>query len=113
MCQQATELVFGMARIRIPAAERRARIIDAAVETFAEHGFAEAKMQDIAARAGVVPSVLYDHFGSKLELHITVLEQHAKQLSDPSLRPLERAPARTPVCPRLTHFLTFSHHHPL
>src|SRR3954452_20833648 len=77
-----------MTRTRIPAAQRRARILDAAVETFAQHGFAEAKMQDIAARAGVVPSVLYDHFGSKRELHITVLEQHAEQLRERSLRRL-------------------------
>lgn len=82
-----------MARKRIPAAQRRARILDAAVEVFAEHGFAEAKMQDIAARAGVVPSVLYDHFGSKRELLKTVLELHAEQLRDRSLRPIEGASA--------------------
>jgi AcrR family transcriptional regulator len=93
MCQQLTELQFGMARKRIPAAERRARILDAAVKVFAENGFAEAKMQDIAARAGVVPSVLYDHFGSKRELHITVLELHAEQLRDRSLRRIGGASA--------------------
>jgi AcrR family transcriptional regulator len=91
MPPQLTELQFGMARTRIPAAERRARILDAAVETFAQLGFAEAKMQDIAGRAGVVPSVLYDHFGSKRELHITVLQQHSEELRDRSLRPVEGA----------------------
>ena len=70
---QPTELSFGMARERISAEERRIRILDAAVEVFAEQGYTAAKMQDIAARAGVVPSVLYDHFGSKRELHITLL----------------------------------------
>src|SRR4051812_24180320 len=63
--RQPTELPFGMARTRIPAEERRVRILDAAVEVFAELGYDAAKMQNIAARAGVVPSVLYDHFGSK------------------------------------------------
>jgi AcrR family transcriptional regulator len=72
--------------MRIPAEERRDRILDAAVEAFAEHGFREAKMQDIATRAGVVPSVLYDHFGSKRELFITVLEQHSARLRERSLR---------------------------
>jgi AcrR family transcriptional regulator len=79
-----------MTRTRIPAEERRARILDAAVEVFAEHGY-EAKMQDIAARAGVVPSVLYDHFASKRELHIVLLELHAEQLRERSLRRLEGA----------------------
>ncbi len=69
--------------------ERRIRILDAAVEVFAGHGYAGAKMQDIAARAGVVPSVLYDHFASKRELHVTFLELHAQQLRERALRPLE------------------------
>ena len=79
-----------MTRTRIPAEERRARILDAAVEVFAEHGY-EAKMQDIAARAGVVPSVLYDHFDSKRELHIALLELHAERLRERSLRRREGA----------------------
>ncbi|WP_264075182.1 TetR/AcrR family transcriptional regulator, partial [Mycolicibacter minnesotensis] len=71
------------------AEERRVRILDAAVEVFAEHGYTATKMADIAARAGVVPSVLYDHFGSKRELHITLLEAHSEQLRERSLRRLE------------------------
>ncbi|MDQ2636883.1 MAG: TetR/AcrR family transcriptional regulator [Actinomycetota bacterium] len=77
-----------MASKRIPAGQRRERILDAAVEVFAQHGY-EARMSDIAMRAGVVPSVLYDHFGSKRELHITLLQLHAEQLRDRSLRRLE------------------------
>jgi AcrR family transcriptional regulator len=92
-----------MARTRIPAAQRRARILDAAVEAFAEHGFAEAKMQDIAKLAGVVPSVLYDHFGSKRELHIAVLELHAEQLRERSLRRVAGAGAFCTAIPRPTH----------
>ena len=92
MSWELTELQFGMARTRIPAAERRARILDAAVETFAEVGY-DAKMQDIAARAGVVPSVLYDHFGSKRELHVALLELHAEQIRNRSLRRVEGASA--------------------
>jgi AcrR family transcriptional regulator len=96
-----------MARTRIPAPQRRARILDAAVEVFAANGYAEAKMQDIAARAGVVPSVLYDHFGSKRELHITVLEQHAEQLRDRSLRPIEGASAEELVRASITNYFEF------
>jgi AcrR family transcriptional regulator len=75
--------------MRISAEERRVRILDAAVQVFAEQGYAGAKMQDIAASAGVVPSVLYDHFASKRELHITLLEQHAEQLRERSLRRID------------------------
>ncbi|MGU3502610.1 TetR/AcrR family transcriptional regulator [Mycobacterium sp. C31M] len=96
-----------MARIRIPAAQRRARILDAAVEAFAEHGFAEAKMQDIANLAGVVPSVLYDHFGSKRELHIAVLEEHATQLRERSLRRVEGATPEELVRASIANYFEF------
>lgn len=96
-----------MARIRIPAAQRRSRILDAAVEAFAEHGFAEAKMQEIAKLAGVVPSVLYDHFGSKRELHIAVLELHAAQLRERSLRRVEGATAEELVRASIANYFEF------
>src|SRR6476619_2536138 len=113
MSSQRTELVFVMARTRISAAERRARILDAAVATFAAHGFAEAKMQDVAARAGVVPSVRYDHCGSKRELHITVLEQHAEQLRDRSLRRLEGAHGAEYVRASIANYFEFVETEPL
>jgi AcrR family transcriptional regulator len=96
-----------MARKRIPAEERRIRILEAAVEVFAEHGYAQAKMQDIAARAGVVPSVLYDHFDSKRELHITLLELHAQQLRERSLRRLEGASVEELVRASIANYFEF------
>ena len=96
-----------MARERIPAEERRVRILDAAVEVFAERGYTAAKMQDIAARAGVVPSVLYDHFGSKRELHITLLELHALQLRERSLSPPEGASVEDMVRASIASYFEF------
>ncbi|RZU51792.1 TetR family transcriptional regulator [Krasilnikovia cinnamomea] len=43
----------------------RARIRDAAIDLFAEHGFAAATVRDIAQRAGVSSGLLRHHFGSK------------------------------------------------
>jgi AcrR family transcriptional regulator len=63
-------------RRRLPAAERRARIAEAATQVFAERGYADSSMAEIAARAGVVASVIYDHYGSKRELAVELLEQH-------------------------------------
>jgi AcrR family transcriptional regulator len=67
---------------RLTAAERRERILDAAVEVFAERGYTGASMGEIAARADVVASVIYDHFSSKRELHIELLERHGNALID-------------------------------
>lgn len=89
------------------AEERRVRILDAAVEVFAEHGYAAATMADIATRAGVVPSVIYDHFGSKRELHITLLQLHAAQLRDRTLRRLEGASVEEMVRASISSYFAF------
>jgi AcrR family transcriptional regulator len=68
------------AKRRLTAARRRQRILAAAVEVFAERGYTGASMGEIAARAGVVASVIYDHFASKRELHIELLELHGQAL---------------------------------
>lgn len=77
------------ARRRLSADERRARILEAATEVFAEHGYAAASMGEIAARAGVVASVIYDHFGSKRELHIELLQLHGEELIRRSIDEVE------------------------
>ena len=87
--QELTELVFGMARNDGYRPRSGGFASSTRPSRCSPSTAIEAKMQDIAARAGVVPSVLYDHFGSKRELHITLLELHAQQLRDRSLRRLE------------------------
>ena len=44
--------------------QTRERIITAAAEEFIEKGFERAKMEEIAARAGVTKVMLYYHFNS-------------------------------------------------
>jgi len=67
-------------RRRLSAAERRERILAAATEVFAESGYHAASMSQIAERAGVVASVIYDHFPSKRELHIELIRIHGDAL---------------------------------
>lgn len=59
---------------------------------FAEHGYAAASMTEIAARAGVVASVIYDHFASKRELYIDLLELHGRSLIERSVIEIPDAP---------------------
>ena len=44
---------------------RREAILDAALEEFAAKGYAGARMEDIARRAGVAKGTLYLHFGER------------------------------------------------
>ncbi len=53
--------------------ESTARILAAAEELFAEHGFEAASINTIAERAGVSKANIFHHFSSKRELYLTVL----------------------------------------
>jgi len=52
----------------------------AALELFAERGYAAASMDELARRSGVSAPVLYDHFDSKLDLHGRLLERTRDEL---------------------------------
>jgi AcrR family transcriptional regulator len=49
-------------RKRLTRDERRAVIVRAATEVFAEYGYAGASIDAIARRSGVSAPVVYDHF---------------------------------------------------
>ena len=67
-------------RRRLTAEQRRERILAGATKVFAERGYQEASMGAIARAAGITPAVIYDHFPSKAELHITLLERETDHL---------------------------------
>jgi AcrR family transcriptional regulator len=54
---------------------RPAEILEAALDTFSERGFAAAKLDEVAARAGVSKGTLYLYFPSKEELFRSVVRQ--------------------------------------
>ena len=68
-------------RRRLSAEKRRAEILDAAGEVFAEAGFAAASIDRIAEAAGISPPVIYDHFASKQELFVAVMEDARDELT--------------------------------
>src|SRR5579871_54776 len=59
---------------RLPE-ERPQQILDAALSVFAEHGIDAAKLEEIAARAGVSKGTIYLYFSSKEELFKAVVRQ--------------------------------------
>lgn len=59
---------------RLPE-ERPQQILDAALSVFAEHGIDAAKLEEIAARAGVSKGTIYLYFPSKEELFKEVVRQ--------------------------------------
>jgi AcrR family transcriptional regulator len=88
----------------------RARIRDAALWHFAEHGYERATIRAIAAAAGVSPGLVRHHFGSKQALHdacdehvlVSLRRINSEMLEDPSatsggrltIKPFQRYVAR-------------------
>ncbi len=65
---------------RLPAADRRELILAAALDAFAPNGYHDTSLEDVAARAGVSKTLIYEHFGSKQELHGALLESYVSEL---------------------------------
>jgi TetR/AcrR family transcriptional regulator len=54
---------------------KRARIVEAAMRHFAEQGYHEARMQDIAAELGIAKGSVFQHFGSKERLFLAAYKR--------------------------------------
>ncbi|MEA2350507.1 MAG: hypothetical protein QOG41_491 [Thermoleophilaceae bacterium] len=67
-------------RKRLSAEQRRETILDAALDVFAEHGFNGASIDEIAHAAGVSKALIYEHFPSKRDLHVSLLERHVQEI---------------------------------
>lgn len=65
---------------RLPRGERRGQLLSAASEVFVDRGYHATGMDEIADRAGVSKPVLYQHFSSKLDLYLAVLQLHVDTL---------------------------------
>jgi len=68
-------LAPGEPKFRRRKADRPAEILGAALAVFAEKGFAAARLDEIAARAGVSKGALYLYFETKEEIFRAVVEQ--------------------------------------
>ncbi len=63
-----------MTATRLPAAERREAIVEAAQRVFAEGSYSGATTAEIAREAGISEPILYRHFASKRELYFACLD---------------------------------------
>ena len=62
---------------RMTSDERRAAIIQAALQMFAEKGFRGTTTRELAAAVGVTEPVLYEHFRTKRDLYSAIIEEKA------------------------------------
>ena len=69
-----------VAPVRMPAAERRQQLLDISLRVFARDGYHETSMNALATEAGVTKPVLYQHFASKHNLVVEVLNRVGDRL---------------------------------
>ncbi len=62
-------------RTRLPAAERRSALVDAALRVFAAGSYRGVTTAEIAEEAGVSEPILYRHFESKRDLYLACLDE--------------------------------------
>lgn len=69
-------------RVLLDRPTRRAAILAAAAGAFAERGFADTAMEDVAEAAGITRLIVYRHFGSKEDLYAAVLQHVRDRLAE-------------------------------
>src|ERR671931_2561729 len=67
-------------RRRMRGPERRAQLLAVARRLFGRSGFHGVSMDQVAREAGVTKPILYDHFNSKEELYVALLDADAQAL---------------------------------
>jgi AcrR family transcriptional regulator len=69
-----------MSAPRLSATERREQILDVALEVLGRSGYHGTSMNDIAEAAGVTKPVLYQHFDSKRDLYLALMDEVGNRL---------------------------------
>jgi AcrR family transcriptional regulator len=92
--------------------ETAGRILDAAETVLARHGFAAARVRDVAALAGVNVATLYIYFPSKQHLHEAVLERGLQPLIELLARFAHEPDKRAATAPTIDQIMRHLAAHP-
>ena len=87
--------------------ERPGEILAAAFEEFVRHGYAAARLEDVAVRAGVTKGTIYFHFHNKEEVFIQMVRELSKPLHEKTEQFLQNKPAN--VLEFISAYLEFCH----
>ncbi|MFN2572721.1 MAG: TetR/AcrR family transcriptional regulator [Gemmatimonadales bacterium] len=86
---------------------RPQQIIDAALEVFGECGLANARLQDIAQRAGVSKGTIYLYFPNKEELFREMIRQTAVAAIESAEKTLAKGTPTQQLCAAMRGYWTF------
>ena len=92
---------------RLNPAERRDQILDAANELFAERGYEDVLVEDIARAAGVTRGLVHHYFGGRKDVYIALLERLGG-IREETLRPPIGRSARARVADTVSRWLDWT-----
>jgi AcrR family transcriptional regulator len=92
---------------RLNPEQRREQILDAANALFAERGYDEVSIEDIATSAGVTRGLVHHYFGGRKEVYIALLER-LRAVREEQLRPPVGRSARARVADSVSRWLDWT-----
>src|ERR687897_2920031 len=92
---------------RLDPAKRRERILDAANALFAERGYEEVSIEDVAKAAGVTRGLVHHYFGGRKDVYLALLERVGAQREE-ELRPPVGRTARARVEDSVSRWLEWT-----
>ena len=92
---------------RLSPAERRDQILDAANTLFAERGYEDVLVEDIARAAGVTRGLVHHYFGGRKDVYIALVERLGG-LREEGLRPPVGRSARARVADTVSRWLDWT-----
>jgi AcrR family transcriptional regulator len=99
-------------RTRLDPGERRDQILDAANGLFAERGYEDVTIEDIARSAGVTRGLVHHYFGGRKQVYLALLERVAAGREE-QLRPPVGDTPRARVEDSVSRWLEWTHSHRL
>ncbi|MEW6268088.1 MAG: TetR/AcrR family transcriptional regulator [Thermodesulfobacteriota bacterium] len=92
---------------RLPAAARRAQLIDVGRKVFAERGYEATSVEEIAERAKVSKPIVYEHFGGKEGLYAVIVDREVEHILNSIVQAVASGTPRQRLEQAALAFLTY------
>jgi AcrR family transcriptional regulator len=93
--------------VRLDPAQRRGQILDAANVLFAERGYEDVTIEDIAGSSGVTRGLVHHYFGGRKDVYVALVERLGA-FREEELRPPEGRSARARVADSVSRWLDWT-----
>lgn len=96
--------------VRLPRKLRRQQLLISALRVFSSQGYHVTTMNHVASAAEITKPVLYQHFKSKQDLYLAVLDDQIEDLTKRLLAPLQEIEVNREKVEGMMHaFFTYAH----